>query len=268
MSDRIPGGGFTVARKIFHSQIWLKDPLYLKIWIWIIGRASYEDHEKRGRYYKRGEFVTTYDEIIRANDHYHNRRHIFPTLKQIRIILAWLQSEGMILVKPLKQEPCRTGANTTARTRAYIGLKITVLNYSIYQDLDNYTRADTGADTCSELGQYNKKGKRKVKKKYTSDSIEIGLSKLLLDLILTRNPEFKKPDLQKWALHIGRAIRLDNRTPDGLKIVIEWCQSHSFWQNRILSTEKLRIQFDQLFMQMGGSNNKIKPLDLERINDN
>jgi hypothetical protein len=163
VAEKIPGGGFTIARQIFYSKIWMKDPLYLKIWIWIIGRASYENHEKNGRYYKRGQFVTTYDEIIRSNSHYHNRRHIIPTLKQIRIILAWLQSEGMILVKPLKSEPCRTGADSGARTRAYVGLKITVRNYNIYQDLTSYTGAETGAETCSELGHDNKKGTRRVK---------------------------------------------------------------------------------------------------------
>jgi hypothetical protein len=163
MFEKIPGGGFTIARQIFYSKIWMKDPLYLKIWVWIIGRASYENHEKNGKYYKRGQFVTTYDEIIRSNSHYHNRRHIIPTLKQIRIILAWLQSEGMILVKQLKSEPCRTGPDSGARTRAYVGLKITVRNYNIYQDHKSYTGADSGAETCSELGHDNNKGTIKVK---------------------------------------------------------------------------------------------------------
>jgi hypothetical protein len=103
---------------------------------------------------------------------------------------------------------------------------------------------------------------------FTSDSDEIGLSKLLLDLILFRNPEFKKPNLQKWAIHISRAIRIDNRTPEKLRAVIEWCQADDFWQNNILSTYKLREQFDQIFMKMGGSSNTIKPIDFERINDN
>jgi hypothetical protein len=96
-------------------------------------------------------------------------------------------------------------------------------------------------------------------KTYSSDSVEIGFSKLLLDLILSRNPKFKKPDLQKWAIHIDRAIRLDNRTPEELQKVIEWCQADDFWQNNILSTKKLRDQFDQIFMKMGSSNNKNNP---------
>ena len=90
---------------------------------------------------------------------------------------------------------------------------------------------------------------------YTSDSNEIRLSKLLLNLIRSRNPKFKNPDLRSWAKHIDRAIRLDNRSPDDLQEVIKWCQADQFWQNNILSTQKLREKFDQLFMQMGGKQN-------------
>ena len=163
MTQCIPGGGFTVARKLFRSKIWFKPPHYVKVWIWIIGRASYTDFQKDGRQRKKGEFVTTYDEIIKATAYYKNRQHIFPTIKQIRVILKWLEAEGMISVKPLKSEPCRTGADTRADTRAYIGLKIVVINYGSYQDLENYKGRDKDRD-FSVQGQNNKKGKRKDKK--------------------------------------------------------------------------------------------------------
>lgn len=140
----IPKGGFIISRKIFESNIWIKDPLYLKVWIWIIGRANHSDNKKRGRHYKRGEFVTTYNEIIKDTSYYHNRSHISPSLKKIRIILEWLQCEGMILVKPLKSGLDLTGADPTARTRAYIGIKIIVINYDTYQTIDNYKGRDTG----------------------------------------------------------------------------------------------------------------------------
>lgn len=162
MNKHIPGGSFTIARKIFHSNIWLKPPTYLKVWVWIIGRASYMDHEKGGYKYKRGEFVTTYDKIIKATAYHKNRQHIFPTIKQIRIILKWLESEGMILVKPLKSGPCLTGADTTAQTRAYVGLKIIVINYHSYQDLESYKGRHKGRD-LSQQGQYNNKGIKKDK---------------------------------------------------------------------------------------------------------
>lgn len=90
-----------------------------------------------------------------------------------------------------------------------------------------------------------------TKDKYSEDSFEYQLSKLLLDLILKRNDKYKRPDLQKWAVNIDRMARLDNRDPDDIENVIKWCQADvAFWQNNILSTLKLREHFDQLYMKM------------------
>lgn len=75
------------------------------------------------------------------------------------------------------------------------------------------------------------------------------LSNLLLEKIKERNPKFKKPDIMKWAVHIDRLIRLNKRNPDEIKKVIEWCQDDDFWQDNVLSTAKLRKQYDQLFLK-------------------
>jgi len=145
MIELIPGGSFLIARKIFKSKIWLKHPFYLKIFLWILGNANYSDQEKHGYSYKRGELITTYDEIIKGAAYYFNKQHIVPTLKQVRIILQWLELEGMIVVEPLRaNEPTErpTGADIRAHhtmpTRAYLGIRIIVVNYDTYQDSKNY----------------------------------------------------------------------------------------------------------------------------------
>jgi phage replication O-like protein O len=94
------------------------------------------------------------------------------------------------------------------------------------------------------------------KKLYTSDSEEIRLSKLLLDKIMDRDPDFKIPDLQKWSMHIERMIRMDKRTVEKIEKVTRWCQADSFWQNNILSTLKLRKQFSQLWLKMPKGDSK------------
>lgn len=82
------------------------------------------------------------------------------------------------------------------------------------------------------------------------NSDECRLAGLLLDEIKTRNPKHRKPDMQKWAKHIGLLINRDKRTPEEIEKVILWCQKDSFWQLNILSTKKLREKFDQLFLKM------------------
>jgi hypothetical protein len=53
-------------------------------------------------------------------------------------------------------------------------------------------------------------------------------------------------------------IRLDSRRADDIEAVIEWCQANEFWQNNIISTQKLRDKFDQLKMKMEAENNKLE----------
>jgi hypothetical protein len=90
-------------------------------------------------------------------------------------------------------------------------------------------------------------------------SDDFRLSELLLDLILERKPDFKKPNLDAWAKHVDRMIRLDGRKPERVEAVIRWSQEDSFWKNNILSTEKLRKQFDKLELKMEAKINGQKP---------
>jgi len=85
---------------------------------------------------------------------------------------------------------------------------------------------------------------------FVEDSPEFRLSKLLFSKIAERKPDFKKPNFQAWAKEIRRMIHLDNRKPEAIEKVILWSQNDSFWGNNILSTAKLRKQFDQLELKM------------------
>jgi phage replication O-like protein O len=98
--------------------------------------------------------------------------------------------------------------------------------------------------------RHTKERKKSLQKKtYSQNSFPFLLASLLLDKIVARRPTFKKPDLQKWAKTIDRMIRLDQRDPAEIQIIIEWSQTDKFWQNNILSTEKLREKYDQLALK-------------------
>jgi hypothetical protein len=89
-----------------------------------------------------------------------------------------------------------------------------------------------------------------MKEGFASDSVEIGLSSFFLNLINERYADFKQPNLQSWAKHVNYMLRLDKREEKAIAEVMEWAQSDPFWQNNILSTEKLRKQYDRLRMVM------------------
>lgn len=108
------------------------------------------------------------------------------------------------------------------------------------------------------------KAKLQAKPKANTEyEIEIeNVSKLLLNEIIKRKPDFKKPDIEKWSEEIDLMIRIDKRPIEEIKKVIIWCQQDTFWQNNILSTSKLRKQFDQLSLKMN-SNPVVKPVKQE-----
>jgi len=99
--------------------------------------------------------------------------------------------------------------------------------------------------------------------KYSPNSDEFLLASLMFSCIRSRKPDFKEPNMQVWSKHIDHMIRLDNRQPDQIQAVITWCQNDPFWQNNILSTDKLRKQFDKLELQknaIGSKNNRTSPV--------
>ena len=86
--------------------------------------------------------------------------------------------------------------------------------------------------------------------KYSPNSEEFRLSSLLLSKILERRPTYKKPNMQKWAQQINLILRIDKRPLEEIEKIIIWCQQDGFWKNNILSTEKLRKQYDRLALKM------------------
>lgn len=81
---------------------------------------------------------------------------------------------------------------------------------------------------------------------YSPDSTQLQLAELLLLKITEHLPNYKKPDLQKWAKTMDDILRLDQRTPEEIREVIIFAQEDQFWQTNILSPTKVREHFDRL----------------------
>ncbi|MCZ7524302.1 replication protein [Bacillus pacificus] len=84
-------------------------------------------------------------------------------------------------------------------------------------------------------------------------------AKYLFEKIKGNNPKQKEPNFDSWANEFRLMRERDNREPQEIKDVIDWCQADPFWQGNILSPKKLREKFDQLTIQMkskkGAKNN-------------
>lgn len=117
-------------------------------------------------------------------------------------------------------------------------------------DSNNEINDDSSTQSKVKESKVEKsKVNRKYKRLFVEDSIEFQLSKKLLDYILRNHPNYKMPNLQNWAQHIDFMIRLDKRTPEQINDIIVFSQEDSFWKSNVLSTEKLRQKFDQLWIK-------------------
>jgi len=90
-----------------------------------------------------------------------------PSLKQIRVILDWLVHEKMIEVHPLRACELSNWGRPTVSTRAYVGIKIVVVNFIRYQSAENYKGRDKGRPS-REQGHNNNNGNKE--KDILSDS--------------------------------------------------------------------------------------------------
>lgn len=108
---------------------------------------------------------------------------------------------------------------------------------------------ETTHKTTTENSGKSKSTSHESKKKFTSDSVEYQLAMYLFDKIKQNNPghlDLTESQKQKWADHIRLMIERDKRTPKQIRNMIDWCQADGFWRQNILSTVKLRKQYDTM----------------------
>ncbi len=131
-----------------------------------------------------------------------------------------------------------------------LGQRIYDINEMLAQQTDNGQTTDCPRTSNARATTNKKEKKEKKEKKYSVHSDEWRLGELLLDGILERKPDFRRPDLQRWADEIDRLLRLDGRGPERIEAVIRWCVQDPFWSNNVLSASQLRKHFDRLELEM------------------
>ena len=114
---KIPGGYLLMARKIIDSDLMLRPAHYMKLWVWMLSKASWSD----GHSLKRGQLLTSIAEMQEAGGHMVGYRKKCLTKDETRSAYEALTKATMI--------------TTTKTTR---GMVVTILNYDTYQDSKNY----------------------------------------------------------------------------------------------------------------------------------
>jgi len=221
-------GYIKLHRRLQENKLWLSDPFTRgQAWVDMLLLANY----KEGWIRKRGILVTV------------NRGQL--GWSEVALGKRWKWSRGKVrrFFRELKK------SENIVHQKDNVTSLITIVNYGQYQG------DDTPDGHQTDTKQYRNKKEKKEKKETSSQNLE--LAGLLLTSILNRRNGFKKPNLESWAKNIDLMIQVDKRQPDEIEKVIIWCQKDEFWQDNILSTAKLRKQFDQLALKMAKTKQKI-----------
>lgn len=94
--------------------------------------------------------------------------------------------------------------------------------------------------------------KRTEEKKVSSSSEDQVVANVILADLRAMNPKHSA-DINVWAKTIRLMRERDGRTHEEILNLWRWANKHDFWSTNILSPEKLRKQWDQLFIQRKSS---------------
>jgi len=238
----------TIYRRIVDWE-WYKDIPVKTLFIHLLLKVNHKDGKWQGIEIKKGQILT-------------GRKNLsFETglsEQQIRTALKKLES-----TKDVKVEA----------TKGYS--MITLCNHSLYHDNNPDSNQQSTNDTTKEQPRSNQGAttnnkfkhvkNEKKKKELTSESYQI--ADYLFSKILKINPEHKKPNMEKWAEHADKMLRIDNRNIQQIYRIIDFAHNDSFWVKNILSTQKLREQFDKLVIneRTKGIFNNNQPIGAEMV---
>ncbi|HCX04779.1 MAG TPA: hypothetical protein DHM42_09825 [Clostridiales bacterium] len=258
---KIEGGYILLSRKIIESEIWRKPPLYLKVWIWLLGAAQHKEYKQL----KRGQLFASINDIRTDVAWYVGYRKETPTKDQIFQILEWMRNASA---------KATTGATTKApmitTTKATHGIFIKIENYCVYQDPKNY-ESNTGSNDRSNNensatpNNINKNVKnvknikRKTIKKKTLSDFAYKIADEFHDYQMKNCPvaSIKNWNRENWADTIDKLMRIDGYKQQTISDALGFAVSDDFWSKQIISLASLRkkgkndlTKFDNLVIRM------------------
>ena len=212
------GNNFLINRKIFRSDIWEKPAYYLKIWIWIIGRANWKEIKRGGKIYRRGEFKTDYDEIIEANKWRVGWRTEKLKKHEIFNVLDFLR---------------KTQRSTTAK--ATRGLWIKVINYDNFQLIPRYESNNESNNEGNRL-QTGKVNTINTNNNIASKRSDVSFNKKDYSRVLEAYQRLRGIKLQGQEFRpVEQAIKgmfMSDRTPEQIICCMEALNKHDFFKDK------------------------------------
>lgn len=132
-TQNFSSGAFVISRSMFESEIWYKPPEYLKIWLYLIGKANHKGRKYGGYFCEKGQYFCTCNELLEQLKYKIGYRNKTYNDSRMKNIMKYLRNSLMV--------------TTENKPR---GLLITIVNYDSYQDLSNYGKSNGDSDWDTE----------------------------------------------------------------------------------------------------------------------
>ncbi len=243
-------GWLKIDRKIRDNWIW-EDPVKLKWWIDILLTVNFEDKKVPIGFKifecKRGESLMS---LV----NWANRWNVSKSV--VNNYFKMLEADEMITIK-----------NETVTTR------LTVCNYDSYQIIENANEtqqkrkknaAETQCDTTKEREEYEERKEIILMSEIKiSDGTDFNLKTAYffwelfcknISQLGVSQPSLLKTKWETWTDDIRLMMTSDRRTKEEIRKVYEFLRDEEItdgfcWKRNILSTDKLRKQFEKLLIQ-------------------
>lgn len=254
--SKIKGGYYIKARKIKDSDIAHAPPHVREIWDYLIRKANHSDKKAYGETLKRGQVLTSYDEI-REDLHW-----MVGWRKQ-----RYTKSQCEIAMKFLRKGVGKHARITTRKTTR--GLVVTILNYSFYQNPknyenykesynENYNENDNKSqphDTIDKNGKNEKNDKKKDKPSPSDKKSEGSGGTKKKKSVPTVSPEVKEfcdtcykflkekhgksfpktTNMEDWYRTVRLLQSEDGFTLQEIKETIRFAMQDPFWHKQVIS---------------------------------
>ncbi|SET76611.1 hypothetical protein SAMN05216389_12615 [Oceanobacillus limi] len=238
-------GWIKLHRELLNKPIWLEStPEQKSILVTLLMMANHKEKEWewKGQKFKAepGQFVTSLEKIA-----FKSGKGV--SMQNVRTAIKRFERYNFLTNK------------STNKNRL-----ITIVNWEIYQDVENEPNKQSNKQLTSNqqavnkqlttnknVKNDNKKDKNNSRKQvYDDTSIYYQLAVYFFDQIKNNNPEHKQPNFQTWADDIRKIIELDKRTAEQVQYLMRWVQQDEFEMVNVLSPSKLRKRFDSLVMKV------------------
>lgn len=247
-------GAFLISREIFENAIWT-DVVKFRIFFYIVGNAVFSEEgvEIGGIHIKRGQLLRSFRNLSDDLQYIENRK-----VKKYSVSVISRKVEQLVKENRLKIESTE------------LGTLFTVVNYDLYQGLNNYRndnleqRWNSAGTVLEQSGNNNNNDKNDnnvnnntLRSKFKFETHHMKLAELLFKKIRENNPSAKEPNLKSWANTFRLMMERDKREGKEIQDLILWTQQHHFWYKNILSADKLRKQYDRLLLEMKDEHQKM-----------